>query len=84
MENKKLYMSFYDGSLNKEELKKFIKETDKPIVYTYGFAFRHPSTLRKPVTKDQAYEIVDKEGWLDATETDEYLHLNAYSENDMW
>ena len=32
-----LKMSFYDGTLKVDELDKVIRETAKPIVYTYGF-----------------------------------------------
>jgi len=79
-----LKMSFYDGSLDKEELKKFIRKTEKPIKYTYGLKFRNPTTRDVPVSKEKALKIVDRESLLDATEYRDYLDLNAYSENDMW
>ena len=79
-----LKMSFYNGTLNCEELKKFVRTTEKPIVYTYGYGWKNPTTHKKPVTVSEALEIIDREGFLDATETNEYLHLNAFSANDMW
>ena len=79
-----LKMSFYNGTLNRNELTDFIRTTEKPILYTYGFAYRHPTTYKKPITKDEATEIVKKEFYLDADEHDDYLHLNAFSSNDMF
>ncbi len=79
-----LKMSFYNGTLNRDELIKFISETSKPIRYTYGLGYRNPTTYKKRISKQQAIEIVEREGYLDADETHEYLHLNAYSANDMF
>ena len=79
-----LKMSFYDGTLNRTELKDFIKNTDKPIKFTYGLGFRNPTTNRVPITKEKALHYVDTESLLDAHEYEDYLHLNAYSGNDMW
>lgn len=79
-----LKMSFYHGTLNRPELRDFIKTTDKQIRYTYGLGYRNPTTYLEPVSKERALQIVDTQGLLDATEFDDYLHLNAYSENDMW
>lgn len=76
-------MSFYDGTLCKNKLKDFIEKTEKPIVYTFGFTWKNPTTYRVPKTKAEAIEIVEKECWLDATEEEECMHLNAYGENDM-
>lgn len=77
-------MSFCDGSMNREELKKFIKGTDKPIRYTYGFKYRNPTTKDVPKTKEDALKIVEHESLLDAVEYEDVLDLNAYSSNDMW
>lgn len=79
-----LEMSFYKGTLDRDKLKEFILSTDKPIKYTYGFAYRNPTTYRKPITKEEALSIVDKQSFLDAKEREDFLHLNAFSENDMW
>ena len=77
-------MSFYNGTLNRETLRAVIDTTDKEIVFTYGYEYRHPTTHRKPITKEEAKEIVNKESLLDATEEETCIHLNAFSSNDMW
>lgn len=77
-------MSFYNGTLDRAALVDFIKTTTKPIRYTYGFAYRHPSTYKELISVDKAIKIAETESFLDATENEEYLHLNAYSANDMW
>lgn len=79
-----LKMSFYHGTLDKEELKKFIEKTKKPIRYTYGLKYRNPTTKDVPVSKERALQIVSTENLLDATEYESCLDLNAYSGNDMW
>ena len=79
-----LKMSFYNGTMKKKELEKFITETKKPIRYTYGFKYRKPTTMNKPITKEQALNILEKESYLDAEELEDCLDLNAYSSNDMW
>ena len=68
MENKLIRMSFYRGTLNKEKLKSFIENTDKPIRFTYGLSMRNPTTNKVLVSKKEALEIVDKESLLDADE----------------
>lgn len=77
-------MSFYNGTLDREKLITEIKNTKKPIKYTYGFGYRNPTIHKKPVSVDEAIEIVRKQSLLDAEEYEEYIHLNAYSDNDMW
>ncbi len=79
-----LKMSFYNGTLNRTELINFIETTTKTIKYTYGLGYRNPTTYKVPITKERAIEIVKTESLLDATENNDYLHLNAYSSNDMW
>lgn len=79
-----LKMSFYHGTLDKKEIEKFIKETNKPIVYTYGFRHRRPTTLDVSVTKEKALEIIKKESYLNATELEDALDLNAFSASDMY
>ena len=70
--------------LDKKRLEKAIRETKRRITYTYGLGYRNPVTNRKPVSKERALEIVRTEGWLDARATADEIHLNAYSENDMF
>lgn len=53
-------MSFYDGTLKRDELKNFINQTEK------------------------ALEIVSNEVLLDVDEDENFIHLNAYSSNDMY
>lgn len=77
-------MSFYNGTMNKDKLKVFIEDTDKDIKYTYGLAMRGPTTHNKPISKIEAIEVIDRVALLDATEYEDYLHLNAYIGNDMW
>ena len=36
------------------------------------------------ISKEEAYEIVKTQSLLDVDEYEDYVHLNAYSENDMW
>ena len=79
-----LKMSFFDGTLNRNKLEEFIRTTNKPIRYTYGLGYRHPTTYKVPVSVEEAIKIIKTEGLLDATEYEDYIHLNAYHENDMW
>lgn len=79
-----LKMSFYDGTLDRNKLMQAVRETTKPILFTYGLIFRKPTTYRKPITVSEAMEIIRKEGFLDADEEPDCIHLNAFSETDMW
>jgi len=79
-----LKMSFFDGSMDKEKLKEFIRETEKEIKYTHGLGYRGPTTHNKPISKEKALKIVENYGLLDAIEMEDYLHLNTYSGDDMW
>ena len=77
-------MSFYDGTLDRAKAKEFVVQTNKPLKYTYGLIYRNPTTHNKPITKAEALKIIDEQGFLDIEEKQEYIHLNAYSDNDMW
>lgn len=79
-----LKMSFFDGTLNKEKAKEYILNSEKPCRYTYGLGYRNPTTNNIFITKEEALEIIAKESFLDVREHDTYIHLNAYSSNDMW
>lgn len=79
-----LKMSFYDGTLDKAKAKTEILKSEKHCEYTYGLSYRNPTTYHKPVTKDEAIKLIDQASLLDITENDEVIHLNEYSENDMW
>ncbi len=79
-----LKMSFMNGTMDREKLKEFIDETEKPIRYTYGFGYRNPTIHKILIDKEKAMKIVKDEYYLDAEEFSDYIHLNAYSNNDMW
>ena len=79
-----LKMSFYDGTLNRDIAKEIITNTDKELKYTYGLGYRRPTTHKKPIDKTEAFHIIDTESLLDITEYEDWIHLNAYSDNDMW
>ena len=79
-----LNMSFYNGTLNRAELIDFISNTEKPIKYTFGFLYKDPATKYKPISKQEAIDIVNVADLLDADERQDFLHLNAYSINDMY
>ena len=79
-----LKMSFYDGTLDRAKAKDYINTSNKPCQYTYGLGYRNPTTNHKPITKIEAMEIIDRESLLDIDEYADYIHLNAYSGNDMW
>lgn len=75
--------SFYDGTLKESEAIEFINSTNKPLKYTRGLKFRNPTTLRVPISKERALEIIATE-WTDITEYDDYVDINTFSANDMW
>lgn len=78
-----LRMSFFDGTLDREKAKNLINKTEKDILYTYGLGYRNPTTHKQKISKERAIEIVDKESMLDVDENETFIHLNAYSENDL-
>ena len=63
-----------------------IQNTNKDIRYTYGFTWKNPTTNKVLITKEKAIELIQGGNYAhyDLTETDEYLHLNLFSANDMW
>jgi hypothetical protein len=77
-----LNMSFYNGTLNRNIAKKIINETEKSLAYRYGFGWKGAD--KNPITKERALKIIDTESYLDITETETEILLNAYSSNDMW
>lgn len=79
-----LNMSFYNGTLNRTELIDFISNTNKPIKYTFGLLYKDPATKYKPISKQEAIAIANGADLLDAEETQDFLHLNAYHINDMY
>ena len=79
-----LKMSFYNGTLDKKVLRDKIRNTNKQILFTYGFTWKNPTTCKQPVSVDEALRIVEKEDFLDATESRDNIHLNAFSINDLY
>ena len=77
-------MSFFNGTLNREEAIAAIQKENKPCVYTFGFKYKNPTTRDVFITKEEAIEIIKKESLLDITEYEDRIDLNAYSSNDMW
>lgn len=79
-----LKMSFYNGTLDKKVLRETIKNTNKQVLFTYGYTWKNPTTYKQPVSVEEALRIVEKEELLDATESDDNIHLNAFSINDLY
>lgn len=79
-----LKMSFYNGTLDKERLKKFIGETNKPIRYTHGLKYRNPTIMDILISKEESLKIINQESFIDVVEHEEYIDLNTYSGNDLW
>lgn len=82
--NECMRMSFYDGTLNRIKAKAIIQKTDRKILYTHGLKYRKPTTYMKDITKEEAYNLISRESFLDINMTKDYIELNTYSENDMY
>lgn len=82
--DKPLDMSFYKGTINKALAIKRVMETDKQLVYTLGYEYRHPTTHRVPIDKVKAVQLIQGIGYLDIKEEETCIHLNEFSDNDMW
>lgn len=77
-------MSFYDGTLDVLRAKAILLKSKRPITYTYGLSYRNPTTFHVPKTIEEAFSIIENEGFLDITFGKYEIHLNAFSCNDMW
>lgn len=76
-------MSFYNGTLNRDEAVQIIEKTDKELYHRYGYAYR--GAEKNPITKENALKIIrDTGNYLDIKETEAEILLNTYSEMDMW
>ena len=53
-------MSFFNGTLNREEAIAAIQKENKPCVYTFGFKYKNPTTRDVFITKEEAIELVKK------------------------
>lgn len=78
------FMSKY--ATNKyEEVEEFLKSTTKPILYTHGLGYRHPTIYKQPIDLERALKITGNRGEIfDLEEYEDYVHLNTFSENDLW
>jgi len=72
----------FDG--NKNGLFDYFRKTEKPLKYTYGFLYKSPTTCLVPVTAEEAIVKFENAPFIEVYEFDDYIHVNAYSENDMW
>lgn len=87
--NEKVRYSFtgrVQGNLIPEEAVPYlIKRTKRKLLYTHGLSYRSPTTHNEPVTAERALQIIKTYGWYDIDAThDDYIHINTYSDNDMW
>lgn len=67
-----------------EDAIKFVEETNKPFVYTYGLEYRRPATHRVPKDRDWSITKVHGNGMIDVVEEDNVVHIKEVSANDMW
>lgn len=72
------------GGITTDFITAVITKTTRPLTYTHGLSFRNPTTHNVPLTKQRALDIVKNNSWLDVKATADKIHLNTYSENDMW
>jgi len=77
------FMSSY-ANCTKEQMLGFMKQTDKPFKFTYGLGYRHPITYKVDMTREDAIKKLLGNGLVDVTEEDDYIHVNEFSDNDMW
>ena len=82
MMKKYSFMSKY-SNCTKEDAIEFIRTTNKPFKYTYGLGYRKPSTHNEPITREQALKYME-DSLVDMDEHEEYVHINRYSNNDLW
>lgn len=73
-----------EKSYNKDRALALIHLSEKPIKYTHGLGYRRPTTHNKPITKDEALEIIEKESLIDIRESEAGIHINTYSGNDLF
>ena len=77
------FMSRYSTN-TREEVEDFLNEVPKPILYTHGLGYRHPTIYKKLIRVDEAFDIINKNSCFDLEEYEDYVHLNTYSDNDLW
>lgn len=52
-----LKMSFYDGTLDRKKAKEVIKNTNKKLMYRYGYGWK--GAEKRSINKEQALDKVD-------------------------
>lgn len=86
--NKNLFhyacISFGKSNPSREETLEFLKKSDKPILYTFGLAYRDPNIRNEPVTKEWAINQFEEEPMTDVDEYDDHIGLNSYSSDDLY
>ena len=81
---RRIYCIMGDHECDSDETVEFLENTEKPIKYTHGLGFRNPTIHKVPVTQKRAVEIFKENGLCDVTEHEDYVHVNTFSDNDMW
>lgn len=77
-----LKMSFYDGTLNREEAAQVVEKTSKKLYYRCGFAYR--GAEKRDISREDALKVIREESYLDIDESETEIVLNTFSEMDMW
>ena len=78
-----LRMSSLDSSLDTDVAIDTIINSNKPCVYTHGYAYRHPTTYRVPISKEKAIEIIERSDAVDVEEEADVFHINTLGGNDL-
>lgn len=73
-----------DCGITNDFIMAVITKSERPITYTRGLSYRNPAIHNVSLTKQQALDIVKKDLMLTVEATADKIHLNTYSENDMW
>lgn len=77
------FMSKY-SNCTKDEIINLIANTNKPCKFTYGYTWKNPTTYKVPMTREDAIKKINSNGLIDVEVYDDYIHINEFSDNDMW
>lgn len=84
----KMLWSFYSNDNSKfktrAEVLEYVANSTKPMKHTHGFGYRNPSINRRDIPLSTALHLVENECYVDVSEYDDYIHINTFSEMDMW
>lgn len=58
--------------------------TNKPIKFTIGFKYKHPTTYEIPIDKESALEFADEYSFYDVEDKGDWIDFNVYTSNDMY